>query len=215
MSFASDFTGPQLIPVFEPKDAPIKVGDLEARFVEPSPKTEVIRPVREEVPVAKSAIVQDDVDPAPNPEARDRLLKRGFDPKGMADALVDFMGKAGKKTTKAVLGAAAIETARQFVEAPLQTGAAIAKDIGLEAAGRAAGLGLGPAAAIPMILEPSELASGELRPEGQEYKVNMLPETTVRQREVDRIVREDAGMIPEPDRVPEAAPVEEQGFISR
>lgn len=167
------------------------------------------------VPSAKPSPDLDDVDPAPNPEARARLLNRGFDPKGMADALVDFMGKAGKKTTKIVGGALALETARQFVEAPLQTGAAIAKDIGLEAAGRAAGLGLGPAAAVPMILEPSELASGELRPEGEEYTVEMLPETTVRQREVDRIVREDTGMIPEPDRVPQAAPVQDQGFISR
>jgi hypothetical protein len=60
-------------------------------------------PVREEVPVAKQPATPasvDDVDPAPNPEARNRLLSRGFDPKGMADALVDFMDKAGKKTLK-------------------------------------------------------------------------------------------------------------------
>ena len=168
-------------------------------------------PVREEVPVAAKPTSAD-----PRPKTFDDLSAdtRGFFERNNID-FGNFIKNFGKKTTKVVGGALAIETARQFVEAPLETGAAIAKDIGLEAAGRVAGLGLGPAAAIPMILEPSELASGELRPEGQEYKVNMLPETTVRQREVDRIVREDAGMIPEPDRVPQAAPVEEQGFISR
>lgn len=210
ISFATDFTGPQLSPVFEPKDAPIKVGDLEARFVEPSPKTEVIRPVREEVPIAKQPVAPASVDEA-FPGMVDKAVAKGVNTDSLVSKMMDKLGKGAKY----VGVAAAIETARQFVEAPLETGAAIAKEVGLEAAGRAVGLGLGPAAAVPMILEPSELASGELRPEGGEYTVEMLPETTVRQREVDRIVREDTGMIPEPDRVPQAAPVQDQGFISR
>jgi integrase len=182
-------------------------------------------PVREEVSVAKQPVTPasvDDVDPAPNPEARDSLLKRGFDPKGMANALVDFMNKSGK----AVVGAAAFETIRQFAEAPLETGAAIAKEIGLEAAARAAGLGLGPAAAVPMILEPSELASGDLRPEDQPQDPagpyagqDFIPAPEVEQgtprTDMARIAREDAGFIPEPSRVPEAAPARNEGFLSR
>lgn len=225
ISFSTDFTGPQLSPVFEPKDAPIKVGDLEARFVEPSPKTEVVRPAASaQVPVAKQPVTPasvDDVDPAPNPEARNRLLSRGFDPKGMADALVDFMDKAGKKTLKIAGGALAIETVRQAVEEP----AAFATEVGLETGARALGFAAAPAAAVPMMLAPSELASGELRPEdspadpaGPYAGQDFIPAREVEETKQDmmaRIAREDAGFIPEPDRVPEAAPVEEQGFLSR
>jgi len=181
-------------------------------------------PVREKVPVAKQPATPasvDDVDPAPNPEARNRLLSRGFDPKGMADALVDFMDKAGKKTLKIAGGALAIETVRQAVEEP----AAFAAEVGLETGARGLGLAAAPAAAVPMMLAPSELASGELRPEdrpadpaGPYAGQDFIPAREVEETNQDmmaRIAREDAGFIPEPDRVPEAAPVEEQGFLSR
>jgi hypothetical protein len=69
----------------------------------------------------------------------------------------------------------------------------------------------------------------ELRRRGQAYAADRIaredagmdtePDTrlpaTRRQQQADRIAREDTGFIPEPDRVPEAAPVEEQGFLSR
>ena len=181
-------------------------------------------PVREEVPVAKQPVTPasvDDVDPAPNPEARNRLLSRGFDPKGMADALVDFMDKAGKKTLMIAGGALAIETVRQAVQEP----AAFAAEVGLETGARALGLAAAPAAAVPMMLAPSELASGDLRPEdspadpaGPYAGQDFIPAREVEETNQDmmaRIAREDAGFIPEPDRVPEAAPVEEQGFLSR
>lgn len=170
----------------------------------------------------KAAMTQDDVDPAPNPEARDSLLKRGFDPKGMANALVDFMNKSGK----AVVGAAAFETIRQFAEAPLETGAAIAKEIGLEAAARAAGLAMAPAAAIPMILEPSKITSSDLRPEdrpqdpagpyaGQDFIPAPEVEQGTSRTDMARIATQDSGFIPEPSRVPEAAPARNEGFLSK
>jgi hypothetical protein len=182
-------------------------------------------PVREEVPVAKQPATPasvDDVDPAPNPEARNRLLSRGFDPKGMADALVDFMDKAGKKTLKIAGGALAIETVRQAVQEP----AAFAAEVGLETGARALGLAAAPAAAVPMMLAPSELASGELRPEDQPLEPagpyagqDFIPAPEVEQgtprTDMARIAREDAGFIPEPSRVPEAAPVRDEGFLSR
>jgi len=183
-------------------------------------------PVREEVPVAKQPVTPasvDDVDPAPNPEARNRLLSRGFDPKGMADALVDFMDKAGKKTLKLVGGAVAIETVRQAVQEP----AAFAAEVGLETVARGLGLAAAPSAAVPMMLAPSELASGELRPEdrppqdpagpyaGQDFIPAPEVEQGTPRTDMARIAREDAGFIPEPSRVPEAAPVRDEGFLSR
>ena len=55
-----------------------------------------------------------DTVPQSNPEARARLEGRGFNAKGLADAINKYLGKAGK----AVGAAAVFETARQFVEAP-------------------------------------------------------------------------------------------------
>ena len=77
---------------------------------------------------------------------------------GIWDKITSRVGKLGK-----LVGVgAAIELGRQFVEAPLETGAAIAKEVGIEAGARAVGIAAGPAAAIPMILEPTRTAGPEL-----------------------------------------------------
>jgi hypothetical protein len=99
--------------------------------------------------------------------------------------------------------------------------------MGLEGAARMVGFGAAPAAAVPMMLAPSELASGDLRPEDQPPQdpagpyagQDFIPAPEVEQgtprTDMARIAREDTGFIPEPSRVPEAAPVREEGFLSR
>ena len=114
--------------------------------------------------IAKKAIQDDEkrkaqakLDPAGgnpadkmSPETVERLKKLGI--------WENIIKRGGK-----LIGAAAIfETTRQFIEAPLETGAAIAKEVAIEGAGLAARLPAGPAAALPMILEPSESAGPEL-----------------------------------------------------
>jgi integrase len=175
-------------------------------------------PVREEVPVAKQPNAPASVDEA-YPAMANMAAVKGVNTDSLVSKMLDKLGKSVK-------GALFLEIGRQFAEAPLETGGAIAKEIGLEAAGRAAGLGLGPAAAVPMVLEPSELASGELRPEdrpqdpagpyaGQDFIPAPEVEQGTPRTDMARIAREDAGFIPEPDRVPEAAPVRNEGFLSR
>ena len=89
----------------------------------------------------------------------------------------------------------AVETARQFIEEPVATAAEIGKEMLLER-----GLGLGPGAAVGMIMQPTELASGELTDEERGF-----PMEAVR----------DTGFV-DIDRGPEAAPVnQDQGFLSR
>ena len=127
----------------------------------------------------------------------------------------------GKKTTKVLVGALGVETARQIVTEP----AAVAAEVGLEAGARALGLAAAPAAAVPMMLAPSELASGELRPEdrpqdpaGPYAGQDFIPAREVEETDDDmmaRVATQDSGMIPEPSRVPEAAPAQDQGFLSR
>jgi integrase/vacuolar-type H+-ATPase subunit H len=117
-----------------------------------------------------------------NPEVKNQLEKTGL--------LSRFLGK----TTKAIGIGAALETARQFIEEPVATAAELGKEVLLER-----GLGAGPGAAVSMIMQPTELASGELTPEDRAMA------------EVQR----DTGFI-DIDRGPEAAPVnQDQGFLSR
>jgi len=75
------------------------------------------------------------------------------------------------------------------------------------------------------MLAPSELASGELRPEdrpqdpaGPYAGQDFIPAREVEETDEDmmaRVATQDSGMIPEPDRVPQAAPAQDQGFLSR
>ncbi len=195
-----------------------EMGDLDEKAirakVQREEKTKAIR-ADERAKLSSTVASSDETFPGMS----DKAAVKGVNTDSLVSKMLDKLGKGVK-------GALFLEIGRQFAEAPLETGGAIAKEIGLEAAGRAAGLGLGPAAAVPMILEPSELASGELRPEdrpqdpagpyaGQDFIPAPEVEQGTPQTDMARIAREDAGFIPEPDRVPEAAPVRDEGFLSR
>ena len=132
-----------------------------------------------------------DLVPESNPEARARLEGRGFDAKGMADAINNFLGKG----LKAVGVGVAIETARQFIDEPVATAAELSKEVLLER-----GLGMGPGAAVSMVLQPTAVASAELTDEERGYPMEAA---------------RDTGFV-NIDRGPEAAPVnQDQGFLSR
>ena len=175
-------------------------------------------PVREEVPVSKPTSA------SPEPKTFDDLsdTTKGFLNRNGID-FNNLIKNFGKATKKVAIGALGIETVRQIVEEP----AAVAAEVGLETGARALGLAAAPAAAVPMMLAPSELASGELRPEDQPLEPagpyagqDFIPAPEVEQRgtsrtDMARIAREDAGFIPEPSRVPEAAPARDEGFLSR
>ena len=153
------------------------------------------------------------------PGMADKAVAKGVNTDSLVSKMLDKLGKGVK-------GAVLLEIGRQFVEAPLETGQAIATEMGLEGAARMVGFGAAPAAAVPMMLAPSELASGELRPEDQPLDPagpyagqDFIPAPEVEQgtprTDMARIAREDAGFIPEPSRVPEAAPARDEGFLSR
>jgi integrase len=175
-------------------------------------------PVREEVPVAKQPATPASVDEA-FPGMADKAIAKGVNTDSLLSKMLDKLGKGVK-------GAVLLEIGRQLVEAPLETGQAIATEMGLEGAARMVGFGAAPAAAVPMMLAPSELASGELRPEeqlqdpagpyaGQDFIPAPEVEQGTSRTDMARIAREDAGFIPEPSRVPEAAPARDEGFLSR
>ena len=120
-----------------------------------------------------------------SPELQEKLNRGGFD-------ISKFLGK----TAKAIGVGVALETARQFIDEPVATAAELGKEILLER-----GLGAGPAAAVSMIMQPTELASGELTDEDRGYPLAAV---------------QDTGFV-DIDRGPEeAAPANSnQGFLSR
>ena len=130
----------------------------------------------------------------------------------------------GKKTLKVIAGATLVETARQFVQAPLETGQAIATEVGVEGAARMAGLAAAPAAGIAMGVTtafqttPAGEGSARFGPGSKPERTDFIPAPEVEETDtemMERIATRDAGMIPEPSRVPEAAPAQDQGFLSR
>lgn len=113
-----------------------------------------------------------------------KALGSGFD-------MNKFLGK----TAKAVGVGAVLETARQFIEEPVATAAELGKEVLLER-----GLGAGPGAAVSMIMQSTDLASGELTDEERGYPVEAM---------------RDTGFV-DIDRGPEAASAnQDQGFLSR
>ena len=105
------------------------------------------------------------------------------------------------------------KTARQFVEAPLETGAAIARNI--EGAGLAARLPAGPAAALPMIMQPTAITGGKMTPEARmEAVLWNRPTCSTKAQNMERMAIADAGFVSR-NREPEAAPAPEAGFITR
>ena len=167
-------------------------------------------PVKEEVPVSKPSVTVESPEPKSlsdlSPDLQGKLSKSGFD-------LDAFLKGAGKK-----IGiAAAIETGRQFIEAPLETGSALAREMGLELGARAVGLSAGPAAAVPMILAPTQTAGpelSELPPPQQDFIPAREVEEENPTEQMARIATEDAGFV-QRNREPEAAPVANQGFVAQ
>lgn len=142
-------------------------------------------PVKDEAPqpTQTSSAVKE----GPSPELEDDLRRNSLN-------LSDIINNFGKKGAKAIGLGLIAETARQFIEEPVATAAELGKEVLLER-----GLGAGPGAAVSMIMQPTELASGELTPED---------------RAIAEIQR-DTGFV-NIDRGPEAAPVnQDQGFLSR
>lgn len=156
VSYKTDFTGPNLLPVFEDKDAPIQMGSLDAKTFAAKPKTDIIRPTAEPIQVSEAEAVTaaPAVKEGPSPELEDDLRRNSLN---LSDIIANF-GKKGAKVLAAGLG---LETARQIITEP----AAFAKDIAIEGAALAAKAPLSVAGALPMILEPKKLGSGELTDE--------------------------------------------------
>ena len=106
-----------------------------------------------------------------------------------------------------------METARQIIQEP----ATVAAEVGMEMGARALGMAAAPAAAVPMIMTPTATAGPELS-EMPPQRTDFIPAPEVEETDtemMERIATRDAGMIPEPSRVPEAAPAQDQGFLSR
>lgn len=212
VSYATDFVKGS--PVFEAADAPIVMGDLSARYVEPAPKTQVVRP---EAPAEVSKPTPTVTSESPDPKnfsdlsegLQDKLTKSGFD-------LNAFLKGTGKKTLQATGLAAAGTAVYEFIRDPLETGAALATEYGMEAAALAARAPAGVAAAVPMIMQPTTLASGELTPEARMEIAamepgDMLDEST---EDMERMAIADAGFVSR-NREPEASPAQEVGFVNR
>ena len=170
---------------------------------------------------AQSAPKAQDVAPATvaeqYPDMDAKAEAKGVSRQNLVAKMLDRLGKGVK-------GAAFIELGRQVLDDPLDTAGELAKEIGLEGVARIAGLGVSSAAAVPMIMTPTKLASGELRPEdrpqdpaGPYAGQDFIPAREVEETDEDimaRVATQDSGMIPEPDRVPQAAPAQDQGFLS-
>ena len=134
------------------------------------------------------------------------MTKGGFD----FDKFLKGTLKAGGT---ALLGTAAYEAIRD----PSGAGAAMARDMAIEGVGLAARMGAGAAGALPIILDSTATAGPELS-EMPPQRTDFIPAPEVEETDtemMERIATRDAGMIPEPSRVPEAAPAQDQGFLSR
>ena len=224
VSYATDFiTGG---PMYEPADAPITMGSLTAKFVAPTPKTKVIRPEGPGIE-PKPAVTVESPEPKSlsdlSPELQDKLGKGGFD-------LNKFLGRTLKAGLTAVGGTALYEAARD----PEGAGAALARDTAMEAALLAAKAPAAMATAATAIVDPSlgvQMPTTEEEMAGLSRDIEALGKDAgpyagqgfIPAREVEeetpteqmaRIATEDAGFT-QRNREPEAAPVANQGFVTR
>jgi len=166
-------------------------------------------PVREEVPTDTKP-----TSASPEPKTFDDLSTdtKSFFERNNID-FDSFVKNFGKKTLKVVGGALAVETVRQAIDDP----AAFALEAGMELGARGLGLAAAPAAAVPMAMMSTPTAGPELS-EMPPQRTDFIPAPEVEETDEDRMARiatEDAGFVPEASRVPEAAPAEQQGFLSR
>jgi len=190
-----------------------EMGDLDEaairKKVQREEKTKAIRADER----AKLSPAGEDAPRAASLELEDDLKKNGFSFSSLVDSLT---GKLGTVTTGALtsLGVYSVVTEPE----------AAVRDIALDAAGQA--LKFGRVASAPsMILTPSQVDTGLLRPEdrpqdpaGPYAGQDFIPAPEVEETDEDmmaRLATQDSGMIPEPDRVPQAAPAQDQGFLSR
>ena len=165
---------------------------------------------------------------AVSPELEDDLKKNGFSFSELVDSLTKRTLQAG---ATAFAGSALYEAARD----PEGAGAAMARDLAIEGVGLAARVGTGIAAALPAVVDPSlgvELQPSTVddtfddpsvkysfTPAGPYAGQDFIPAPEVEQgtprTDMARIATQDSGFIPEPSRVPEAAPARNEGFLSR
>ena len=107
-----------------------------------------------DLPVAEKApepVKAEPVKAGPSPELQEQLDRNNLN-------LSDIIKSFGKKGLKVLAGAVGVETARQIVTEPT----AFAAETAMEVGARAVGLGAAPAAAVPMIMQPTATAGPEL-----------------------------------------------------
>jgi len=109
----------------------------------------------------------------------------------------DAMSKAGFKIDWSKLSVGALSGLGIY--GALSDPAQAATDIALETGARAVGFGMGPAAAVPMIMAPTELGSGELqpgdRPATQEELMSQVEQRAAQEAAVrERDIRAEAAM---------------------
>jgi len=159
-------------------------------------------PVTDKVP---EQVKTEPVKAGPSPELQEQLDRNNLN-------LSDIIKSFGKQGLKVLAGAVGVETARQIVTEP----ATFAAETAMEVGARAVGFGAAPAAAVPMIMQPTAITGGEMTPEARMEAVamepaNMLDEDT---EDMERMAIADAGFVSR-NREPEAAPAQEAGFINR
>ena len=222
ISYDTDFTSSQLLPKFEPADAPVTMGSLEAKVFAPKPKTDVVRPETTVAPSAAPTVAApepkslDDL----SPDLQDKLKGAGFD-------LNKFLDRTLKVGLTAIGGAAAYEALRD----PEGSGAAMARDTAMEAAMLAAKAPAALATAATAIVDTSyqniPTTEEEMRGLSRDIETqgtdpgpfagqDFIPAREVEEEspaeQMARIATQDAGFL-ERNREPEAAPVANQGFV--
>ena len=222
ISYDTDFTSSQLLPKFEPADAPVTMGSLEAKVFAPKPKTDVVRPETTVAPSAAPTVAApepkslDDL----SPDLQDKLKGAGFD-------LNKFLDRTLKVGLTAIGGAAAYEALRD----PEGSGAAMARDTAMEAAMLAAKAPAAVATAATAIVDTSyqniPTTEEEMRGLSRDIEAqgtdpgpfagqDFIPAREVEEEspaeQMARIATQDAGFL-ERNREPEAAPVANQGFV--
>ena len=156
-------------------------------------------PVKDEAPQPIQTSTSKEPEYVSNPETKASLDSKGFDAKGMADAILG-------KGAKIVVGAIGLETARQIVTEP----AAVARDMAIEGALLAAKAPVALAAAASMAMEPKQTAIQTLT---EEERKN--PQFTQNRPEpladAEQEAMRDTGFV-NIDRGPEAVPInQDQG----
>lgn len=159
-------------------------------------------PVAEKVPEPTKA---EPVKAGPSPELEEQLSRNNLN-------LGDIIKNFGKTGLKVLAGAVGVETARQIVTEP----AAFAAETAMEVGARVVGLGAAPAAAVPMIMQPTAITGGEMTPEARMEAIAMEPSDMLDEstEDMERMAIADAGFVSR-NREPETSPAPEVGFVTR